>query len=393
VDIERIIWIASLIGAILVAMLRKGGGRFGLLICLYGGFMYGFLSMAAQGGFEANYIVIILIINAVAVATGLIWLLASRAGKKKPPATAVLLLAVALAAGWYTLPLADQALPDWDIAAWLPSSQKGVAGDDLAVHYIDVGQGDSILIQTASKNMLIDAGPRSAGERVVEYLQGQGVEKLDLVISTHAHEDHIGGMVDVFTAFTVDEVLDPGVVHTSKTFENYLDAIEDEGITFTVAEAGMSRDLGDGIKMDILHPTNPSSSDLNASSVVTRLSYSDVAFVFTGDAESGDEKEILEHGFTLRADVLKVGHHGSATSSSSDFLNKVRPTYAVITVGEGNTYFHPHQETLDRFEAANVQVFRSDLHGDIVFITDGIEIEVNTERQAESGDVFTAPPR
>lgn len=388
-DTERILWIASLIGVIITAALRGGVKKIGLLIALYGAFMFGYIGMADAGGVEARFAPLVLVLNLIILAIGGIWLLVSRA-KKQPQAAAALLLAVALVSGYYVLPLADAALPGWDLAAWLPGQGQSA---DLSVHYIDVGQGDAILIKTAEKAVLIDGGTRGAGQTVVDYLASQGITKLDIVIGTHPHEDHIGGLITVLAQLEVGEVLDPGVVHTSKTFEDYLDIIESRNIPFVEARVGMSRDLGSGVGLQILHPENPSSSHLNDASVVARVTSGNIAFIFTGDAEVRSEQEILDRGVNVRANVLKVGHHGSETSSSAQFLNAVRPAYAVISAGDGNQYFHPHQPILDRLRAANIKVYRTDLHGTVVIsIKDG-EISVSTQRQADSDSIFTAPPR
>ena len=372
-DTERIIWISSLVGVLLLSVIRRGSNRQGLLIGLFGTFMYGFLSMAFKGGFEAGFALLVLFINAGAIAVGGLWWLSARI-KKKPQVAALLLLAVALVSGWYTLPLAEHILPD--ISAWLPGWSSG---EDLKVHFIDVGQGDSVLIQAQDKHVLIDGGSRGAGQTVVDYLRNNGVGKLDLVIATHPHEDHIGGLLAVLTEFEVLEIMDPGVIHTSKTFEEYLDLIDSKDIPFTEARAGMSRNLGDGVRIEILHPVNPSSSHLNNASIVARLTYGNVAFLFTGDAESEAEQAMLDRG-NLGANVLKVGHHGSRTSSSSAFLNAVRPSFAIISVGSDNRYGHPHQEILDRLGDANVRDYRTDLHGTIVITTEGTSVDIRTAR-------------
>jgi len=370
---ERLIWIASLVGAVLVSVLYKGKARLGLLVSLYATFMYGFLVKAGQGGFEAHLMIPILIVNAAAIFLAGLWFLSSRA-KKKPLAAPALLLTVVLAVGAYSVPVVEDTL-GWDLTTWLPGS-----GEELRVHFIDVGQGDSILIHGPDIAILIDAGPRGAGETVVDYLRSKGVTKLDLVISTHPHEDHIGGMIQVLKAFEVTEVMDPGVAHTSKTFEEYLDLIDSKGIRFTEARAGMSRKLGGGIRLDILHPTQPRADDLNDASIVTRLSFGQVAFLFTGDAEVSAEKEMLVAGRNLRANVLKVGHHGSSTSSSPDFVRAVGPAYAVIMLGEGNRYGHPHRETIELLADSELQVYRTDQHGHIVFTTNGKAVDVRATK-------------
>jgi len=240
--------------------------------------------------------------------------------------------------------------------------------DELKVHFIDVGQGDSILIESPSgRIVLIDGGPRTAGEKVVSYLKKAGISAIDIVIGTHPHEDHIGGLIEVLRNFPVREVIDPGVVHTTKTFEDYLTIIDQRNIPFTEGRAGMSRDLGAGAVMQILHPSSPSSSHLNDASIVARVVYGQMSFLFTGDAEEKSEFEMLARSnIQLNSTVLKVGHHGSRTSTSQAFLDAVNPNHAVIMCGKDNRYGHPHQEVLSRLAAAGVQVLRTDIHGTMV---------------------------
>lgn len=254
--------------------------------------------------------------------------------------------------------------------------EKGTAlspapSGQLKVHFIDVGQGDSILIQAPSAVILIDGGPRAAGQKVVDYLKQAGISSIDLVISTHPHEDHIGGLISVLESFPIKEVIDPAVAHTTKTFEDYLTLIDEKDIIFTEGRAGMSRDLGGGARMEILHPVSPSSEHLNNASVVARLTFRETSFLFTGDAEEEAEAEILRRGASLKSTVLKAGHHGSRTSSTKEFLQAVAPEVAVIMYGAGNPYGHPHEETLEKLAEAGVQVYRTDLDGTVVIITDG----------------------
>lgn len=375
----RIIWIASLVGALLVSLIRKGGARWGLLVCLYATFSYGFVTKAAQGGFEAGLMLPILLLNAAAIILAGAWMLRSKAKKKNLSAPA-LVLSLVLAVGAYSLPVAEEVL-GLDLSAWFPE-----AGGQLNVHFIDVGQGDAILIHGEDVAVLIDAGPSSAGETVTQYLRARGINKLDLVIATHPHEDHIGGMAAVLENFQVQEIMDPGVVHTSVTYENYLDLIDSKGIAFTEARAGMVKDLGSGLRLEILHPTVPSAEDLNDASIVTRLVFGRVAFLFTGDAEAKAEKEMLTTGRNVQAQVLKLGHHGSTTSSSREFIEAVAPSYAVVMLEAGNRYGHPHRETVDLMEEMDILVYRTDLHGSIVFTTDGAKIQVKSTKHYGGGE-------
>ena len=245
---------------------------------------------------------------------------------------------------------------------------------NTVVHFIDVDQGDAIYIKTPSQNILIDAGER--GNIVVDYLTKLNVTSLDLVIGTHPHDDHIGGLINVFQHIKVKEVIDPGIVHTSRTFEDYLTLIDEKGIKFTEGRAGMKRKLDDNTLLEILHPTTPNSGDLNGSSIVTKLTFGDMSFLFTGDADTSSEKEILSLGYDVRSTILKVGHHGSSASTSDDFLDAVSPEAVIIMCGTDNSYGHPHKETMEKLNDSDIAIYRTDIDGNIVVSTDGQTYEV-----------------
>lgn len=257
------------------------------------------------------------------------------------------------------------------LAQWILQGNEGETAPEgqLAVHFIDVGQGDAIFIETPRQNILIDGG--ECGSGVAGYLISRGVRNLDLVIGTHPHSDHIGGLIEVLREIKVKEVIDPGVVHTTKTFEEYLTLIDEQEIKFTEGRAGLSRDLGGGAAMLLLHPASPSSSQLNNASITARVDFGQVSFLLTGDIESAAEREILERGGNPAATVLKVSHHGSKDSTTPEFLDAVRPEVAVIMCGSGNSYGHPHQETLEKLSRAGVEIYRTDRQGTIVVTTDG----------------------
>ena len=298
-----------------------------------------------------------------------------RTRRKKPlPALAALaLVLISLAIGEYKgrLPgLSDTfpttgAPPSGGPAAPPGSSGEGAFSDGgMAVHFIDVGQGDSILAESDGHFLLIDAGENDQGDTVISYLEEAGVEALDYVIGTHPHSDHIGGLDDVIRAFDVETVILPPVEHTTKTFEDVLDAIEEKDLSITLPVPGDSYELGDAA-FTILAPQKDYGDDLNNWSVGLRLACGDGAFVACGDAEAQAEEDMAASGLALSANVLKIGHHGSSTSTSDAFLKAVSPAFAVISCGEGNSYGHPHKETLEKLEAAGIQVLRTDLLGDI----------------------------
>lgn len=249
----------------------------------------------------------------------------------------------------------------------------GAAG--LSAHFIDVGQGDAILVCTPNgSTLLIDAGPRVAGSTVVEYLKKLGIHEIDVVVATHPHEDHIGGFPAVFESFSVDRVYFTDHEHTTKTYERFLDAVNASGAYRVRAVAGKTIDIDPEVQIEILSPLDKRYRDLNHSSVVLRLTYGKTAFLFTGDMEVLNENELLAEKVAVGADVLKVAHHGSTTSSSMVFLEQVSPTVAVIMCGSGNSYGHPHREVLDRLESLHVEVLRTDLLGTVVIESNGMEL-------------------
>lgn len=251
-----------------------------------------------------------------------------------------------------------------------------LSSEDLEVHYIDVGQGDSILIKGKDKNMLIDAGSNSYSQYLIDYLISQDVEQLDYVVATHPHEDHIGSMDEVIDYFHVGQVIMPDVIHTSMAFENLLDSIERKDGTITTANPGDTYDLS-GAEVVILAPISETYSSLNNYSVVLKLINGENSFLFTGDAEQLSENEILNNNYNaLESDVLKLGHHGSSTSTSEEFFTAVDPDYGIISVGEGNSYGHPHWEILELLESNGVTYYRTDIDGTIIFRSNGEDISI-----------------
>lgn len=245
-------------------------------------------------------------------------------------------------------------------------------GSSLKVYYLDVGQADSILIKLPDGQiMLIDAGNRDDGDTVESFLKKLGISKLDFVVATHPHEDHIGGMAQILNDFQVGKVIMPKVAYTTKTFKNLLLAIKGNNIPLIKASAGKMLIDEKDLSVKILAPNSGKYEDLNNYSSVIKVTYGKTSFLFQGDAEDVSEREILASGADIKADVLKVGHHGSNSSSTRDYLAKVKPQYAVISVGKGNDYGHPNQKTLARLKAIGAKIYRTDIDGTIVFVSDG----------------------
>lgn len=245
----------------------------------------------------------------------------------------------------------------------------------LVVHFLDVGQGDACFIELPSgETMLIDGGGRAASETVQEYLNKKGVNRIDHLIATHPHEDHIGGLTGVVAGYEIGKIYMPRAVHTTKTYEQLLETIKEKGLKITAARAGLEIEAGEAIEAVFVAPCNDDYDNLNDYSAVLKLTYGATSFLFTGDAEKQAEMEMVASGADLKAQVLKVGHHGSNTSTSPEFLEAVSPEIAVISAGAGNTYGHPHEEVMDRLAFRGVEIYRTDLMGHVVIIVDETKI-------------------
>jgi beta-lactamase superfamily II metal-dependent hydrolase len=261
----------------------------------------------------------------------------------------------------------------------------------LQVYALDVGQGDSSLIITPEgKSVLIDAGPPQAGDEVVAALRKRDVRSLDLAVATHPHADHIGGMRPVIENFEIKNFLDSGQFYASKEYERMLRAIKDKRIRLIEAKKGMKFDLDSGVKLEVLNPqgsgqwitkVRSGGSVENANSVVLLLSYGNFSMLFTGDAESETEDLMMDASAPLRAQVLKVGHHGSRYATSARFLNAVAPEAAVISCGAENRYGHPAEQTLDRLRKAGGKIYRTDINGEIAIVADGNTFEIHAARR------------
>lgn len=269
---------------------------------------------------------------------------------------------------------------DLDIPSFSSSNENSFTanGDMLVAHFIDVGQGDANFIELPNgETMLIDAGIQSSGDDIIEYIENLGYTDIDYVVSTHPHADHIGGMALVIEAFNVENIYMPKAVSTSKTYENLLETIQNRGLSIKTGRAGVEILNTDDLNIILLAPTKESYTNLNNYSIVLKITYGDVSFLYTGDAEEESLDEITGN---LKADVLKVGHHGSNTSTTKSFLEQVKPEYAIISVGAKNSYGHPNSSTLELLEEYTNNIYRTDINGTVIIRSDGVNIEVEKER-------------
>lgn len=254
----------------------------------------------------------------------------------------------------------------------------------LRVSVLDVGQGDSILVQSpAGRTMLVDAGDADAGTTVVSDLQSRGIASIDVAVASHAHSDHIGGYQAVLSAFPIPRFYDSGYPSTSSTYERMLTTIDQKNIKFIIPTSGKTIDLDPAITIDVLSPDGSNQGEIHDNMLVLRLSYDNTSFLLAGDMPETLETKISSS--LQPTTILKVGHHGSNTSSSESFLSIIRPEVAIISVGAGNSYGHPTTGALNRLQAVGAEVYRSDLSGTITVITDGNTYQVTTEKTDSSG--------
>lgn len=255
----------------------------------------------------------------------------------------------------------------------------------LKISFINVGQADSILVQYDSKNMLIDAGNNDDWQAIENYLKENNVKKIDKLILTHPHEDHIGGAAKIISDFSIGDLYMPKATTNTKTFENVVKAAASKNLQAIAPKPGDKISLDD-LNFLVLAPNGSKYDSLNNYSIVLKLTFGERKFLFMGDAEDISEKEILNKNFDVSADLIKLGHHGSNTSSSKEFIDKVSPQYAVISVGINNDYHHPHKKIMDMLKNKNIKVYRTDENKTIQVTSDGKNINFSCKPGSYKGN-------
>ena len=259
-----------------------------------------------------------------------------------------------------------------------PNSEINTKEPLLKVHYLNVDQGDSIFIELPNKEtMLIDAAESNQSTKIINYIKNLNYNKLNYVIGTHPHTDHIGGLKDIINTFVIEKIYMPKVISNTKTYENLLLTIKDKNLKITTGKAGVNILTNDNLTIDILAPNQEKYTELNNYSIVLKLTYNNTKFLFMGDAEKLSENEITSN---LEADVIKIGHHGSNTSSGTEFINKVHAKYGIISVGLNNNYNLPKQEIINKWENFGTKIYMTSTNGTITAISDGTNIKIESEK-------------
>lgn len=270
---------------------------------------------------------------------------------------------------------------------YVPSDKQDENGETVpegsyfTISFFDVGEGDSTLVECDGHYMLVDGGNPSESRFLYSYLEKHGINYLDYIICTHAHEDHVGGLAGALNYASVGTAYCPVTEFDTRAFNSFVKYLGVQGKEITVPQAGDSFNLGSAT-VQIIGPVDMSLAEDNENntSIVLRIKYGETSFLITGDAEEAEELSIVRSRYDLRSTVLRVGHHGSYTSTSEDFIKAVKPEYCVISVGEGNSYGHPHDVVLERIKRYGESILRTDLNGDIVFASDGKDVTYTTEK-------------
>ncbi|HHW46572.1 MAG TPA: MBL fold metallo-hydrolase [Clostridiales bacterium] len=258
----------------------------------------------------------------------------------------------------------------------LSSANQAENNQNLLIEILNAGQADCILITLpGNRYILIDGGNNNDGQKLVDYLKSKTISNIDFVIATHPHEDHIGGLDLIISSFDIGKIYMPKIhdsdVPTTKTYEDFLDAVSNRGYKISPAKAGSTLLDEGNLKLEFFAPNSDNYNNLNNYSAVIKLTYGNTRVLFAGDAENVSENEMLKAGFNLKCDILKVGHHGSNSSTTKEFLEAVDPKEAIISCGMGNQYGHPHAETLQKLQAAGINIHRTDQDGTVIITLDG----------------------
>ena len=404
-------------GFVYTARAHSFGGVFGLIGCLHGEHPTGltcFVRLCFFGCYNFVVVTIWTFLSSVLLCGNvfgdIFWKMIYCGGrvylftvmcmnKKTIAGLSVVIVAVLLTAGVLAcqsdlFPPNDPTVdPGVSVGPGAPVDPEGPGAGQLQVIVFDVGQADCTLLKMDGHAMLIDAGNTGQDKLVLNYLAEYGITTLDYLVATHPHADHIGSMTSVVNAMdSIGTVLMPDKPHTTKTYLNLITAIENKDIPLTIPTPGEVFQWGDAT-VEVLAPNSPTYKDLNDYSIVLRVEFGETSFLFTGDAGTISENEQLAVAKdSLKSDVLKVGHHGSRTSSTQKYLNAVAPSYAVICCGADNDYGHPHTEAMTRLTGTGATIYRTDLQSTIIFTTDGKDITVSVSRGPPITDDTTTPP-